>query len=149
VPSPNVRPHSVNQSNCLLGLTANSPTDIWAFGSYLVADGSGHQMTLLLHWDGTSWKTAPSPNPTKGTFVSDLLFAGIVPSSDNVWSFGDFSIVDTLVSTFWFIESLGVGPTGKSSIRLAGMSLPLLSPGSRRRKFRQIIAQIILRRATE
>ena len=32
----------------------------------------GHQMTLLLHWDGTSWKTAPSPDPTKGTFVSDL-----------------------------------------------------------------------------
>jgi hypothetical protein len=96
VPSPNVGPHSVNQSNRLLGLTANSPTDIWAFGSFFAADGSGHQMTLLLHWDGTSWKIAPSPNPTKGTFVSDLLFAGVVPSADNVWIFGDFSIVDTL-----------------------------------------------------
>jgi hypothetical protein len=53
-------------------------------------------MTLLLHWDGTSWKIAPSPNPTKGTFVSDLLFAGVVPSAGNVWIFGDFSIVDTL-----------------------------------------------------
>jgi hypothetical protein len=96
VPSPNVGPHSVNQSNRLLGLTANSPTDIWAFGSYFAADGSGHQMTLLLHWDGTSWKIAPSPNPTKGSFVSDLLFAGVVPSAGNVWIFGDFSIVDTL-----------------------------------------------------
>jgi hypothetical protein len=96
VPSPNVGPHSVNQSNRLLGLTANSPTDIWAFGSFFAADGSGHQMTLLLHWDGTSWKIAPSPNPTKGTFVSDLLFAGVVPSEGNVWIFGDFSIVDTL-----------------------------------------------------
>ena len=46
VPSPNVGPHSPNQSNRLLGLTANSPTDIWAFGSYFAADGSGHQMTL-------------------------------------------------------------------------------------------------------
>jgi len=96
VPSPNVGPHSVNQSNRLLGLTANSPTDIWAFGSYFAADGSGHQMTLLLHWDGTSWKIVPSPNPTKGKFVSDLLFAGVVPSADNIWIFGDFSIVDTL-----------------------------------------------------
>lgn len=89
VPSPNVGPHSVNQSNRLLGLTANSPTDIWAFGSYFAADGSGHQMTLLLHWDGTSWSIAPSPNPTKGTFLDDLLFAGVVPSSGNVWIFGN------------------------------------------------------------
>jgi hypothetical protein len=89
VPSPNVGPHSVNQSNRLLGLTANSPTDIWAFGSFFAADGSGHQMTLLLHWDGTSWTLAPSPNPTKGTFLDDLLFAGVVPSSGNVWIFGN------------------------------------------------------------
>jgi hypothetical protein len=72
----------------LLGLTANSENDIWAFGSYFAADGSGHQMTLLLHWDGTSWKIAPSPNPTKGDFLDDLLFAGVTPSAGNVWIFG-------------------------------------------------------------
>jgi hypothetical protein len=89
VPSPNVGPNSVNQSNRLLGLTANSPNDIWAFGSYFAADGSGHQMTLLLHYDGTNWTIAPSPNPTKGTFLDDLLFAGVVPSPGNVWIFGN------------------------------------------------------------
>jgi len=89
VPSPNVGPQSVNQSNRLLGLTANSANDIWAFGSFFAADGSGHRMTLLLHWDGTSWSIAPSPNPTKGTFLDDLLFAGVVPSSGNVWIFGN------------------------------------------------------------
>ncbi len=88
VPSPNVGPDSVNQSNRLLGLTANSPTDIWAFGSFFTADGSGHQMTLLLHYDGTSWTVASSPNPTKGNFLDDLLFAGVVPSPGNVWIFG-------------------------------------------------------------
>jgi hypothetical protein len=88
VPSPNVGPNSVNQSNRLLGLTANSPKDIWAFGSYFAADGSGHQMTLLLHYDGTNWTIAPSPNPTKGAFLDDLLFAGVVPSPANVWIFG-------------------------------------------------------------
>ena len=41
VPSPNVGPNSVNQSNRLFGLTANSANDIWAFGSYFAADGSG------------------------------------------------------------------------------------------------------------
>jgi hypothetical protein len=89
VPSPNVGPNSTSQSNQLLGLTANSANDIWAFGSYFAADGSGHQMTLLLHWDGTSWAIAPSPNPTKGTFLDDLLFAGVVPSPGNIWIFGN------------------------------------------------------------
>lgn len=88
VPSPNVGPNSANQSNRLLGLTANSANDIWAFGSYFPADGSGHQMTLLLHWDGTSWTVASSPSPTKGGFPCDLLWAGVVPSSGNLWILG-------------------------------------------------------------
>jgi hypothetical protein len=88
VPSPNMGPNSIYQSNRLFGLAANSPTDIWAFGSYFAASGSGHQMTLLLHWDGTSWKLTPSPNPTRGGFLSDLLFAGVVPSPGNVWIVG-------------------------------------------------------------
>lgn len=88
VPSPNVGPASIYQSNRLFGLAANSPSDIWAFGSYFASSGSGHQMTLLLHWDGTSWQRVPSPNPSKGGFVSDLLFAGVVPSPGNVWIVG-------------------------------------------------------------
>jgi hypothetical protein len=88
VPSPNVGPKSQFQSNSLLGLTANSANDIWAFGDYFTADGSGQFRTLLLHWDGTSWKIAPSPNPTKGVFVGDVLHSGVVPSPGNVWIFG-------------------------------------------------------------
>jgi hypothetical protein len=88
VPSPNVGPNSIYQSNRLFGLTANSANDIWAFGSFFAADGSGHQLTLLLHWDGTSWTIAPSPNPTDGVFLSDLLFAGVTPSPGNVWIVG-------------------------------------------------------------
>jgi hypothetical protein len=85
VPSPNVGPNT----NRLLGITANSADDIYAFGSNFTADGSGNQMTLLLHWDGTSWTIVPSPNPTKGNFLNDLLFAGVVPSPGSVWIFGD------------------------------------------------------------
>jgi hypothetical protein len=88
VPSPNVGPNSGYQSNRLFGLTANSPNDVWAFGSYFAENGSEQQGTLLLHWDGSSWTVAPSPDPTKGGFVSDLLFAGVVPSPGNVWIFG-------------------------------------------------------------
>jgi hypothetical protein len=88
VPSPNVGPNSRNQSNRLLGLTANSANDIWAFGSYFAADRSGHQMTLLLHWDGTSWAVASSPSPTKGGFPCDLLWTGVVSAPGDVWILG-------------------------------------------------------------
>ena len=90
VPSPNVGPNSIYQSNRLFGLVANSSTDIYAFGSYFDADGSGQQGTLLMHWDGTEWTIEPSPDPTKQSvhFVSDLLFAGVVPSPGNIWIFG-------------------------------------------------------------
>src|SRR6202041_3405556 len=74
VPSPNVGPHSANQSNRLLGLTANSGNAIWAFGSYFASDRSGPQITLLLHWDGTRWTIASTPNQTNGGFPSDLLW---------------------------------------------------------------------------
>jgi len=86
--SPNVGPNSVYQSNRLLGITAVLPTDIWAFGSYFQANGSGHQQTLLLNWNGSAWSIASSPNPTKGGFLSDLLFAGVAPSPGNVWIVG-------------------------------------------------------------
>ncbi len=88
VPSPNVGPNSVYQSNRLEGITAVSATDIWAFGSYFMANGSGQQKTLLLHWDGNTWTIAPSPSPSKGGFISDILYAGVAPSPGNVWIVG-------------------------------------------------------------
>ena len=88
IPSPNVGPANQYQSNRLFGITANSATDIYAFGSYFASDGSGHQMTLLMHWNGMEWTIWPSPNPSNGDFLSDLLWAGVVPSPGNIWIFG-------------------------------------------------------------
>src|SRR2546422_942175 len=45
VPSPNVGPHTEFQSNQLYGITAVSANDVWAFGSFFAADGSGQQAT--------------------------------------------------------------------------------------------------------
>jgi hypothetical protein len=68
-------------SNRLLGITAISPTNIYSFGSYFAENGSGNQMTLFLHWNGTSWTNTPSPDPTnRASFLSDILWAGAVPS---------------------------------------------------------------------
>jgi len=88
IPSPNVGPNSQYQSNRLLGVTAVAPNDVWAFGSYFAASGSENQMTLVLHWDGTSWSLAPSPSPKPGNFWADILFSGVVTAPANVWLVG-------------------------------------------------------------
>ncbi len=88
IPSPNVGPSSQYQSNRLLGITAVSPNDIWAYGSYFAASGSEFQMTLVLHWDGNSWTIVPSPSPHPGNFTADILWSGVSTGSGNLWLVG-------------------------------------------------------------
>jgi hypothetical protein len=88
VDSPNVGPETQYESNRLLGATAVSSTDIWAFGSYFAASGSENQITLLLHWDGISWSLAPCPSPQPGDFLADILYSGVVTAPGSVWIVG-------------------------------------------------------------
>jgi len=89
VPSPSVGPHSQFQSNQLWGITAVSANDIFAFGSYFAADGSGQLSTLVLHWNGTSWKIVPSPNPVNTNFRANILFGGTVIPQGDLWLVGN------------------------------------------------------------
>ena len=87
VASPNTG-HGQFQSNRLFGIIANTATDLWAFGSAFKPDGSGQQLTLLLHWNGTKWTIAPSPNPKASNFLDDLLFGGVVTAPGSIWIVG-------------------------------------------------------------
>jgi hypothetical protein len=89
VPSPNIGPHSVYQSNELWGITAVSANDVWAFGAVFDANGSGQQSTLVLHWNGTSWSIVPSPDPVNSSFRSDILFGGTVIPTGDLWIVGN------------------------------------------------------------
>lgn len=89
VSSPNVGPNSVFQSNQLYGVIAISSNDVWAYGSFFAASGSGQQATLVMHWDGSSWALQPSPNPVNGSFRSDILFGGTVIPQGNLWLVGN------------------------------------------------------------
>lgn len=91
VSSPNVGPNSQYQSNRLLGVTAVSPTDIWAFGSYFAASGSENQITLLMQWNGSIWSLAPSPSPEPGNFLDDILYSGVVTAPGSVWIVGSLA----------------------------------------------------------
>jgi hypothetical protein len=86
VPSPN--PGGDVETD-ILGIRAASATDIWAVGTYLVSDGA--YRTLILHWDGTSWKQVPSPNPAGTRSGDDNSLAAVTASSPtSAWAVGQY-----------------------------------------------------------
>jgi hypothetical protein len=67
--------------NSLSSVTALSPSDAWAVGSYI---GGGTQKAQVLHWDGASWQESPIPSPG-----SDSALSGVsAVSADDVWAVG-------------------------------------------------------------
>jgi len=67
----------------LLGVTALSPTDVWAVGSY---DDAAAVKTLVEHWDGTTWTLMPSPSPGK---KGGSTLEGVTAVAQNdVWAVG-------------------------------------------------------------
>jgi hypothetical protein len=67
----------------LTSVAAVSANDVWAVGWSLNNDYSGYN-TITMHWDGSSWKTITSPNPTQ---YSELTSVTAVSSND-VWAVG-------------------------------------------------------------
>ena len=49
--SPNPGP----MRNQLRGVTATSPSDVWAVGDYSTTKGAGPGDSLIIHWDGRGW----------------------------------------------------------------------------------------------
>lgn len=47
----------------LLDIAAIAPDDVWAVGNQYTAGGAGTE-NLAMHWDGTSWATVPTPDPS-------------------------------------------------------------------------------------
>ena len=73
-------------SNYLDGVSAVSPSNIWAVGEYSTKSGSfGANKTLILHWNGRTWRQVASPSP--GSFADDLSSVRRV-SATNVWAVG-------------------------------------------------------------
>ena len=80
VPSPD--PGSTGSDNDLFSVAATSHSDAWAVGEVFT---SSKITTLIVHWDGTSWKQTPSPNPGH----SNELFGIAATSGSNAWAVGD------------------------------------------------------------
>ena len=80
VPGPTLTSYSV-----LSGITALSPTNVWAVG---YSDSGAHNYhTLIMHWDGSEWSVMPSPNPG----VDENSLAGIsAVTPDDIWAVGTY-----------------------------------------------------------
>ena len=82
---PSLNPGS---SDFLFGVAAVSATDAWAVGGYVTGPPFVHK-TLILHWNGTTWRRVPSPNPSatgnglNGVSASSATNAWAVGTSDN------------------------------------------------------------------
>ena len=77
-------PQTGERGSMLLGLTATSPTDVWAVGRYTsLNDGLLHP--LILHWNGNQWSRSGTTDlpPSIGS-----LHAVVALAADNVWAVG-------------------------------------------------------------
>jgi hypothetical protein len=78
-------PPFAHRYNTLSGVSARSPTDVWAVGSYCCPGGVRY--TLALHWDGSAWsKVSTPPAPTSGP----ELLAVDADSATDAWAVGDY-----------------------------------------------------------
>ena len=86
----------------LTGISALSPTDIWAVGSFTTAAGTvSNTYTLTEHYDGATWRVVASPNPAprhplNGT--RQVLKAVTAVGSSDVWAVGN--TIDTASGSF-------------------------------------------------
>jgi hypothetical protein len=78
----------------LSGVAATSASNAWAVGI------TGHQKTLIVHWNGTAWTQVPSPSPGP---EGDILSGVAATSADSAWAVGytgnggDLSSYKTLI----------------------------------------------------
>jgi hypothetical protein len=88
--TPNRKPGPGSQpyGNRLSAVFENSPSDVWAVGSYAKCSGSCGQQrieSLIEHFDGSTWTILPSPD-VKG---SDTVLTGVTATSaTNAWASG-------------------------------------------------------------
>ena len=67
----------------LYGVTAISPSDVWAVGA--VSTAAYTNRNLVVHWNGTSWSIVPSPN---GYYGKNSLANVAATSAYDVWAVG-------------------------------------------------------------
>lgn len=91
-PSPNRAPRELN-NDLLQGISAVSPTDIWAVGSFCCPGEAGlKDRSLIEHWDGAAWSIVPDP---RAEAAGSQLRGVAAVSANDVWAAGYTTPVTT------------------------------------------------------
>ena len=73
------------------GVSSLSSSDAWAVG-YWESYAKSSYLTLVAHWNGTSWATVPSPNDPAGlTGDGNFLSAVSGASASDIWAVGNYA----------------------------------------------------------
>ncbi len=90
VPSPNL-----DQAGWLKKVVAvPGSSQLWAVGNAITGSSTGHEETLIEHWDGFSWSVISSPNQTPADNLTTNTLTGVAAlSPDNVWAVGFYQRV--------------------------------------------------------
>ncbi len=81
---------SATAANQLTGISADSPTDVWAAGSFTGGTVTAPvNQTLIEHYNGTAWSVVTSPNA--GTSVANQLTGAVALSPTDLWTVGSYT----------------------------------------------------------
>ncbi len=95
--------------NSLSGVATLSSCNTWVVGSYNSATAS---LTLVEHWNGTSWQVVPSPDPS-GSSNYNVLSGVAATSATSAWAVGTYfngTALQTLIE-HWNGASWAVVPS--------------------------------------
>jgi len=79
--------HAGTQDNDLFGVTALSPTNVWAVGNENI--GHFRFRPLVEHWTGAAWHLVPVPSPPLAGFGAGLGGVAAISPRD-IWAVGNY-----------------------------------------------------------
>jgi hypothetical protein len=117
-------PQPGSSRDLLFGVSADSPSDVWAVGDQQSSDGVFQ--TLVEHWDGSAWSVVPSPNPGA---TGNHLYGVDALSPTDVWAVGQQlgrTAPDQALIEHWDGMTWSVVPSpahGSASVLLDGVTV--------------------------
>jgi hypothetical protein len=122
-----INPHSLTDFN---SVTALSPTDVWAVGSFLF--DYDDVRPEIEHWDGSQWQLVPSPDPRPGGQGGSELTGVAAISPTDIWAVGAVGAFGNLqtLTEHWDGTSWSIIPSPNPGNRSSLIGVTALSDGT-------------------
>jgi hypothetical protein len=96
--------------NELNGVVALAPDNVWAAGWYVQSPTDDRPLlTLVEHWNGSTWEIVPSPNVGEGGKDSSRLRGIFGASANDIWAVGESTVIASDASSTLVLHWNGTG----------------------------------------